>query len=121
MPRGDRTGRSGMGPMTGRGMGFCAGYDMPGYANTSIGNGVGRSMDRGVGRGMGMGRGMGTGCGRGVGRGMAYRHGAGCYQVGPMAREKSTAENVKWDIGVLEKELSALKERFAALTKEQES
>jgi hypothetical protein len=38
-----------------------------------------------------------------------------------MAREKSTAEDVKWDIGVLEKELSALKERFAALTKEQES
>jgi hypothetical protein len=92
-------------------MGFCAGYDMPGYANTSIGNGVGR----------GMGRCMGVGHDKGVGRGMAYRHGTGCYQVGPMAREKSTAEDVKWDIGVLEKELSALKERFAALTKEQES
>ncbi len=31
MPRGDRTGPSGMGPMTGRGMGYCAGFDRPGY------------------------------------------------------------------------------------------
>ena len=32
MPRGDRTGPMGMGPMSGRGAGFCAGYDAPGYA-----------------------------------------------------------------------------------------
>ncbi len=33
MPRGDRTGPFGMGPLTGRAMGFCAGYGAPGYAN----------------------------------------------------------------------------------------
>lgn len=36
MPRGDQTGPEGMGPQTGRGAGFCAGYDMPGYANPHI-------------------------------------------------------------------------------------
>ena len=38
MPRGDRTGPAGTGPMSGRGLGFCAGYDMPGF-----GRGWGRS------------------------------------------------------------------------------
>lgn len=33
MPYGDGTGPAGMGPMTGRGAGFCAGYSMPGYLN----------------------------------------------------------------------------------------
>ncbi|MFH1391971.1 MAG: DUF5320 domain-containing protein [Candidatus Diapherotrites archaeon] len=34
MPRGDGTGPSGMGQMTGRGMGLCAGYSVPGYMNS---------------------------------------------------------------------------------------
>lgn len=33
MPWGDGTGPRGEGPMTGRGLGYCAGYDMPGYQN----------------------------------------------------------------------------------------
>jgi len=33
MPWGDGTGPMGRGPMTGRGAGFCAGYNVPGYAN----------------------------------------------------------------------------------------
>ncbi|HHX95299.1 MAG TPA: DUF5320 domain-containing protein, partial [Clostridia bacterium] len=33
MPRGDRTGPTGLGPLTGRGAGFCAGFKVPGYAN----------------------------------------------------------------------------------------
>ena len=33
MPRGDGTGPAGMGPMTGRGAGYCAGYNAPGFAN----------------------------------------------------------------------------------------
>ncbi len=32
MPRGDRRGPAGAGPMTGRGLGHCAGYPHPGYA-----------------------------------------------------------------------------------------
>ncbi|NLG65202.1 MAG: DUF5320 domain-containing protein [Actinobacteria bacterium] len=37
MPRGDRTGPQGMGPLTGRGMGLCAGYAVPGYAHENPG------------------------------------------------------------------------------------
>jgi hypothetical protein len=33
MPRGDRTGPAGMGPMTGRAAGYCSGYSTPGYMN----------------------------------------------------------------------------------------
>ena len=33
MPAGDKTGPLGLGPMTGRGLGYCAGYSNPGYAN----------------------------------------------------------------------------------------
>lgn len=38
---GDRTGPMGQGPMTGRGAGYCAGYDRPGYANPVSGRRVG--------------------------------------------------------------------------------
>lgn len=52
MPRGDGTGPDGMGPMTGRGMGFCAGYDAPGFINNA---GVGRRANFFGGRGRGRG------------------------------------------------------------------
>lgn len=45
MPRGDRTGPDGFGPMTGRGTGFCNGFDRPGYMNA--GRRLGRSFSRG--------------------------------------------------------------------------
>ena len=44
MPRGNGTGPTGMGPMTGRGAGFCAGYDVPGYANGGAGLRGGRGF-----------------------------------------------------------------------------
>jgi len=49
MPRGDRTGPMGMGPMTGRGMGYCAGYPTPGYMNPGPGYGFGMGWGRGGG------------------------------------------------------------------------
>jgi hypothetical protein len=48
MPRGDRTGPMGMGPLTGRGAGFCAGFRSP-FS--------GRYFRRGYGRGPGFGGG----------------------------------------------------------------
>ncbi len=58
MPRGNGKGPMGMGPMTGRAAGFCAGYGVPGYANM------------GPGAGMGMGRGrVAGGWSGGAGRG----------------------------------------------------
>ncbi len=58
MPRGDRRGPDGSGPMTGRGMGFCAGNEAPGYMSDGFGGG----------RGTGFGKGRGAGMGRGYGR-----------------------------------------------------
>jgi len=37
MPLGDGTGPAGLGPMTGRAAGFCAGFPMPGYMNPAVG------------------------------------------------------------------------------------
>ena len=62
MPYGDRTGPQGAGPMSGRGMGFCAGYHYPGSENQGWGLGAGR------------GRNYGAGYGRGGG-GFGHRHG----------------------------------------------
>jgi len=57
MPGGDGTGPGGLGPMTGRAAGFCAGYPVPGYANPVGGRGYfGRGRGRGMGRGFGWGR-----------------------------------------------------------------
>lgn len=52
MPRGDGTGPNGLGPMTGRAAGYCAGYQVPGFMNNAV-------PGRGFGRGFGWGRGYG--------------------------------------------------------------
>jgi len=39
MPGGDGTGPAGMGPMTGRAAGYCAGFPVPGYMNPIPGRG----------------------------------------------------------------------------------
>jgi len=46
VPRGDGTGPMGMGPMTGRGAGFCAGYTAPSYINPGMGYCRGRGFRR---------------------------------------------------------------------------
>jgi hypothetical protein len=55
MPWGDRTGPWGLGPMTGRAAGYCAGYPVPGYMNPIPGFGWGFGFGRGWGRGFGRG------------------------------------------------------------------
>jgi hypothetical protein len=42
MPRGDGTGPMGMGPMSGRGAGYCASFTAPGWANSALGGCCGR-------------------------------------------------------------------------------
>ena len=71
MPRGDRTGPMGMGSMTGRGAGYCAGYSVPGYMNPFMGRGVG------WGRGFRLGRGYGASGGRRIGFGWGRRQSPG--------------------------------------------
>jgi len=87
MPFGDGTGPRGLGPMTGRAAGFCAGSGRPGFANpvpgrwfgggygapmsAGFGGGYGAPMSPGFGWGYGapMSAGFGWGFGRGFGRG----------------------------------------------------
>jgi len=51
MPAGDGTGPDGKGSRTGRGLGYCAGYNTPGYTK-----GPGRRLIRGLRRKLGRGR-----------------------------------------------------------------
>jgi hypothetical protein len=69
MPAGDGTGPMGLGPMTGRAAGYCAGYGMPGFANPIPGRGFwGRGWWWGY-----WGRPWGWPCGW-WGRGRGWRH-----------------------------------------------
>jgi hypothetical protein len=63
MPSGDRTGPEGVGPRTGRALGYCSGYDDPGYT---------KGLPRG-------GRGYGRRYGRGYGRGFCWGRRRACY------------------------------------------
>ena len=53
MPGGDGTGPMGMGPMSGRGAGYCAGYPVPGFMNPVGGRGFSGRGFRGRGGGRG--------------------------------------------------------------------
>lgn len=117
MPGGDRTGPMGMGPMTGRAAGFCAGYPVPGYMNPGFGRGWGRGFGRGFGRGWG--RGMG------FGRGWAYPG----YGVTPVTQPAPyypppslpAADELKMlhdQLKYAEEDLKAMRERIVELEKE---
>lgn len=75
MPGGDKTGPEGRGPRTGRGAGYCAGNDQPGFAEPGPRQGGGFGFGFGFGRGRGAGWGRrGGGRGRGLGgRGRGFR------------------------------------------------
>jgi len=112
MPRGDRTGPAGMGPRTGRGAGYCAGYDVPGYANAVPG--------RGYGRGGGWGGGWGwrhwyraTGLPGWVRFGGMPMWGPAPAYAGPTAQQEM--DMLKQQAQGLKAELDAINERIAAL------
>ena len=56
MSGGDGTGPAGFGPRTGRGMGYCSGFDAPGYFNAGFGRPFGAGRGGGRGRGGSRGR-----------------------------------------------------------------
>ena len=93
MPRGDRTGPSGTGPMTGRRMGNCV-------EDSGAGTGF-------FGRGFGFNRGRGFGTGRNSG----WFGDAG----NPPVSEKTNLEN---GIRVLKDQLSSLEKLLSAFKKE---
>jgi hypothetical protein len=114
MPGGDGTGPVGMGPMTGRAAGFCAGYSVPGCANPAGGRGF-------FGRGRGFGR-------RGGGRGRrnwfyatglpgwaraGFDYPAGFTGVSPTAEQqrealKQQAQYLQDSLGVINKRIDEL-------------
>jgi len=117
MPGGDGTGPAGMGPMSGRAAGYCAGYSVPGYMNPVMGRGVGFGRGRGVGRGRGFGRGMGFGRGRWVAPyygDMPYMPPVGVpYGVGPTREQrmemlKSQAEEFQGALQDIQQRISEL-------------
>lgn len=118
MPRGDGTGPMGMGRMSGRGAGFCAGNDMPGYANPARG--------RGFGMGFGRGRGFSGNSGRGwrhcffaTGLPRWARFGGYGYGASPMPDMRPDTEMEKQALearaSALEAELERIKQRLGAM------
>ena len=121
MPFGDGTGPMGYGPMSGRGVGYCAGFNMPGFANPMPGRGFGR------GRGFGWRRGFrgGFGFGRGFGWGFvpvdpyeAYPYREPVYPQ-PVAPQTPYGEPVSLSKEeqrkILEDEIVALEEELKAI------
>ena len=119
MPGGDGTGPMGMGPMTGRAAGYCAGYGMPGFMNALGGRGYGRVYGGGYGRGGGRGRGFGRGMG--WGRGVGWGAGPGYYapqpygygSAYPQADPQSERQYLENEAKVLQEELEEIKKRLA--------
>ena len=85
MPRGDRTGPNGAGPLTGRGLGDCAGTVDANYA-VGRGIGFGGAFRRG-------GRGLGRGFGRGLGRGLGFYQGTAVTNTELLKQEKEYLQN----------------------------
>ena len=120
MPRGDRTGPAGLGPMTGRAAGYCAGYPVPGYLNPIPGRGF-----YGVGRG-GYPRGGGRGWGAwappyGVNPYYAPPYGVNPYYGPPVAPPPTPDEEktfLKEQQTSLENQLKELRERLKELEKQ---
>lgn len=117
MPRGNRTGPEGRGPMTGRAMGFCAGYNEPGYTSNAPAMGYGRGMGRGF-RG-GFGRGFGRGLGRGFGPGIGYNYPME-YEANFTPTKEEEMNMLKDQAARLKRSLNDIQKRIEELEKEED-
>jgi len=108
MPGGDRSGPRGMGPMTGRAAGVCAGYPGPGSFNPIRGRGYG------MGRGGGWGRGW-------RGQGFAYGPAWGAPRWGyePVAVPADEAEWLRTQANALQQQLDAINSRLDEIEPEE--
>lgn len=120
MPKGDRTGPMGMGPMTGRAAGFCAGYETAGFANPAFNRGSGGGLNRGRGGGAG-----GFGGGRGRGNmfyaaglpGYVRFGGAGAAAANPVITPEDTKKALINRAEYMEKELETIRKRIGEIEK----
>jgi Family of unknown function (DUF5320) len=106
MPRGDGTGPAGMGPMTGRAAGYCAGYPVPGFMNPVGGRGGGW-FGRGRGRGWGF-------AAPGWGWGPAYGWSPYAEPHSPEQEKQALDGQLKY----FESQVESLRKRIAELEKE---
>ena len=113
MPAGDRSGPRGLGPMTGRGMGYCRDHVEPDYANPRAGRGFG--MGWGGGRGGGFGFGRGGGWGRGFGRGRGWGLGFGYY---PQSAAYADEAFLRAESTRLKQQIDEIEKRLAEFEKE---
>ena len=108
MPRGDRTGPNGMGPMTGRGLGYCNDYASPGFT---------RGIPRG-GAGFNYGRGLRRGFRGGFGYDHRFQY-PNCFNHAvPQYSAKDEAKYLETEIDALKNELTAMEKRLSELQKE---
>jgi hypothetical protein len=109
MPQGNRTGPVGQGPGSGRALGFCSGYDSPGYQK-GFGGGMGRGFNKGKGRGRGLGFGRGHNFGNNF---------ADTPQMKSLTKEDEI-RNLKLQIEALERSRKNVERRLNELEKEKE-
>jgi len=118
MPRGDRTGPAGMGPMTGRAAGYCAGFMNPYGGRFGVGRG---GLPYGGGRGRAWGGGRGWGWGGAMGAyGPGYYPGAYGYPPAPIYPQAPAQERkfLEQEAKAIEEELKAIRNRIEELRKE---
>ena len=99
MPRGDKTGPEGLGPMTGRRMGYCTGNNNPGF-------------DWGFGRRMSFGRGMRSGFGRRFNQGYGRSQGRILNIEDQNLSKKEVIEN---ELGILKSQMEYLESELKKL------
>jgi hypothetical protein len=109
----------GMGPMSGRAAGYCAGLGMPGYANPLPGRGFGMGFGRGRG---GRGRGFGFGGGARGWRHMFYATGlpgwarfSGYPAPNPQLDPETEKQALKNQADALQSELDFIKKRLSEI------
>ncbi len=123
MPWGDRMGPEGMGPMTGRGGGYCGGYNAPGYANIYAGGFAGRGFRGGFG-GRGFRNGYyATGIPR-RGRYNAGYRGWGGFGRSPYFQDigpEQEKEMLKKESELLQSQLDEIKTRMDKLSSEEKN
>ncbi|NLX19055.1 MAG: DUF5320 domain-containing protein [Desulfobulbus sp.] len=128
MPRGDGSGPMGMGPMTGRGAGFCGGAGAQEFTPAQQRGGLGRG-GMGVGRGRGFAGGGRAFCrrpfaqrgfrGSGLGMGWGYGPGSGMASFETDAGEqkqilKLQAENLQAKLDAINQRLAVLEQNESA-------
>jgi len=113
MPQGDRTGPMGMGPRTGRRMGFCSGYGSPGFL---------RGPKMGMRRGSGWGRGLRRGFGLGFGRGrFGFSASQPTWEPQPAYAAEPVQPTKEQEKQMLSEEVKAIEEEKKALAEELEA